>query len=73
MSGVRVMIITDHLTPIRTRTHARGFVPFAVCDLPASGSEAQRGFSEPSAAKTGVVVRPGYKLMEKFVKGRLAE
>ncbi|MBW2579434.1 MAG: hypothetical protein JRD00_00490 [Deltaproteobacteria bacterium] len=65
------MIITDHLTPIRTRTHARGFVPFAVCDLPASASETQRGFSERSAAKTGVVVRPGYKLMEKFVKGEL--
>jgi 2,3-bisphosphoglycerate-independent phosphoglycerate mutase len=73
MSRMRVMVITDHLTPIRTRTHARGLVPFAVCDLPANASKAQRGFSEPSAAKTGVVVRPGYKLMEKFVKGQLAE
>ncbi|MGD8255411.1 MAG: cofactor-independent phosphoglycerate mutase, partial [Syntrophobacterales bacterium] len=71
MSGMRVMVITDHLTPIKTRTHARGLVPFAVCDLPADASKVQRGFSEPSAAKTGLVVRPGYKLMEKFVKGRL--
>jgi len=71
MSGVRVMIITDHLTPIRTRTHARGFVPFAVCDLPASASEVQRGFSERSAESTGLVVKPGYKLMEKFIKGEI--
>lgn len=71
MGRVRIMTITDHLTPIRTRTHARGFVPFAVCDLPASASQGQRGFSEPSAAKTGLVVRPGYTLMDKFVKGRL--
>ena len=73
MNGVRVMVITDHLTPIRTRTHARGLVPFAVCDLPANVSKERRGFSEPSAAKTGLVVQPGYKLMEKFVKGQLAE
>ena len=71
MSDVRIMVITDHLTPIRTRTHARGLVPFAVCDLPSSASEAQRGFSEQSAESTGLVVKPGHLLMEKFIKGSI--
>lgn len=68
----RVLLITDHLTPIRIRTHARGLVPFAFYDLPSRQRPEQRGFSEGSAAATGLVVRPGYKLMEKFIKGSLA-
>lgn len=71
LSNVRVMLITDHLTPIRTRTHARGLVPFAVCDLPGSQDVAQRGFDEQSAEKTGLVIRPGFELMEKFIKGSI--
>ena len=73
LGNVRVMVITDHLTPIRTRTHARGLVPFAVCDLPASQDGAQRGFDEQSAEKTGLVIRPGFELMEKFIKGSIGK
>ena len=69
LGKVRVMVITDHLTPIRTRTHARGLVPFAICDLPGTKKWAQRGYNERSAEKTGVVIRPGFELMEKFIKG----
>ena len=72
LGNVRVMVITDHLTPIRTRTHARGLVPFAVCDLPGSQDGAPRGFDEQSAEKTGLVIRPGFELMEKFIKGSIA-
>jgi len=73
LGNVRVMVITDHLTPIRTRTHARGLVPFAVCDLPDSQDGAQRGFDEQSAEETGLVIRPGFELMEKFIKGSIGK
>jgi 2,3-bisphosphoglycerate-independent phosphoglycerate mutase len=69
LSDARVMVITDHLTPIRTRTHAKGLVPFAVCDFPADPAISQRGYSEGSAAETGLIVKPGHMLMERFIQG----
>jgi 2,3-bisphosphoglycerate-independent phosphoglycerate mutase len=71
LGSVRVLLITDHLTPFRIRTHARGLVPFAVCDVPARQEPRQRGFSEREATATGFVVRPGHGLMEKFIRGNL--
>ncbi len=73
MSGVRVMAITDHLTPIRTRTHARGLVPFAICDLPIGQVGAVTGFCEKNAERTGLVIKPGHSLMERFIKGSFAQ
>ena len=70
---VRAMVITDHLTPIETKTHARGLVPFASCDLPGRRSGAKRGFCEKSAATTGLVIQPGHRLMEEFITGNLKE
>jgi 2,3-bisphosphoglycerate-independent phosphoglycerate mutase len=71
LGSVRVLLITDHLTPFRIRTHARGLVPFAVCDVPARQEPRRRGFSEREATATGLVVRPGHGLMEKFIRGDL--
>ena len=67
MDRIRVMVITDHLTPIGTRTHARGFVPFAICDLRDGQVGPQRGFCEKSAASTGLIIKPGHTLMEAFI------
>ena len=67
----RVLLITDHLTPIRIKTHARGLVPFAVFDVAGRRQREQRGFSERSAAASGLIVRPGHELMEKFIGGKL--
>ncbi len=69
LDRLRVMVITDHLTPIRTRTHARGLVPFAVCDFPTDELNSQKKYCERSAAETGLVIKPGSRLMEKFIKG----
>jgi 2,3-bisphosphoglycerate-independent phosphoglycerate mutase len=71
LDHLRVLLVTDHLTPVRIRTHARGLVPFTVCELPALHPPEVRGFSERSAAATGLIVRPGYTLMDSFIKGRL--
>jgi 2,3-bisphosphoglycerate-independent phosphoglycerate mutase len=72
LSDARVMAITDHLTPIQTRTHAKGLVPFAVCDFPTDPAISQRGYSEGSAAETGLVVKPGHMLMERFIEGNFS-
>jgi 2,3-bisphosphoglycerate-independent phosphoglycerate mutase len=70
---LRIMVITDHLTPIRTRTHAKGFVPFAVCDFPAGPALSPRGYSEISAAETELVIKPGHTLMDRFIKGDFSQ
>jgi 2,3-bisphosphoglycerate-independent phosphoglycerate mutase len=66
---VRIMVITDHLTPVRTRTHAKGFVPFAVCELPADRRSLPKRYCERDAAEAGLLVKPGWSLMEKFIQG----
>ena len=62
----RLLVLPDHPTPLSRRTHTSGPVPFVLSgrDVPARGVEC---FSERSAAETGLVVRPGHRLMEVFL------
>ena len=64
----RVMVISDHLTPIAKRTHTGEPTPFAW----ASKSELNRSgtgavFSEDSARDSGLLVDPGHTLMDRFM------
>ena len=45
----RIVVLPDHPTPIRTKTHSHGYVPLAVCG---SGipSDASSSYDEPTAA-----------------------
>ncbi len=63
----KIMVLPDHPTPIRLRTHTIDPVPFMIY----SSLEDKAGvdtFSEESAAKTGLYIPYGYKLMELLVK-----
>jgi 2,3-bisphosphoglycerate-independent phosphoglycerate mutase len=64
----RVMVVSDHLTPVVKRTHTAEPTPFAW----ASKSELNRSgtgavFSEDSARDIGLLVDPGHTLMDKFM------
>ena len=64
----RVMVISDHLTPIAKRTHTGEPTPFAW----ASKSELNRSgtgavFSEDSARDSGLLVDPGHTLLDRFM------
>ncbi|MBN2032583.1 MAG: cofactor-independent phosphoglycerate mutase [Deltaproteobacteria bacterium] len=68
----RVMVASDHLTPIVKRTHTADLTPFAW----ASKQELENNpkgppFTEASAFKSGLIVDPGYKLMDHFILGAL--
>ena len=59
----KIMILPDHPTPTRLRTHTIDPVPFMIY----SSKEQQNGvdvFSEESAAGTGLYVQHGYTLMD---------
>ena len=66
----RVMVVSDHLTPIAKRTHTGEPTPFAW----ASKSELNRSgtgavFSEDSARRSGLLIEQGHELMDDFVSG----
>jgi 2,3-bisphosphoglycerate-independent phosphoglycerate mutase len=64
-----VLVVPDHLTPLRTRTHAPGPVPFAIGEsLPGAGGGGAMAYGESQAAMTGLVVENGTALMRLFLE-----
>ncbi|MBF0496644.1 MAG: cofactor-independent phosphoglycerate mutase [Deltaproteobacteria bacterium] len=65
----RLLIMCDHLTPLKVRTHTREPVPFA---LMSSSGEAQRTaeprpYSEKAAQAAGLLVPHGWQLINRLV------
>ena len=63
----KIMILPDHPTPVRLRTHTIDPVPFMIYDpkQPADGVDC---FAEKSAAEKQCYLENGYQLMEKLLK-----
>jgi 2,3-bisphosphoglycerate-independent phosphoglycerate mutase len=63
---LKLLIATDHSTPIAMRTHVADAVPFL---LAGSGFKANGAttFSEAEAKKTGLAVEPGFAIMGKLI------
>jgi len=64
---IRLLVAPDHFTLISTKTHAGGPVPFGVFGpgIPASGSA---GYSEGTAASSGILIPEGYTLVRRFFR-----
>jgi len=64
----KVMLLPDHATPIRLRTHSSDPVPFVIYrgGEKKPGSGANR-FDEVSARQTGIFVETGHELIERFL------
>ena len=67
-NGLRVLIMPDHPTPIKTRTHSPDPVPFMLWGAGFSGNGGGR-FTEAEAAKTGLFIDPGYNIMGRLIEG----
>ncbi len=66
----RVLVMPDHPTPIKLKTHCAEPVPFLIWGSGAKANGAAR-FTEQEAAGTGVMVEPGFTLMNMFLKGQI--
>jgi 2,3-bisphosphoglycerate-independent phosphoglycerate mutase len=66
----RLLVLPDHPTPLRIRTHNHDPVPFVVFG-PGMTGHGGECFSEKSAEKTGLFIERGHELMEKFLAGDL--
>ena len=63
----RLLILPDHPTPIRCRTHTSDPVPYILYDSTRQMRKISR-YSEKEAAATGIFEPVGYRLMETFLK-----
>lgn len=63
----RMLILPDHPTPIRCRTHTSDPVPYVIYDSERQQRKIAR-YSEKEAAETGIFEPVGYKLMDRFLK-----
>ena len=62
----RILVSPDHRTPLRTRAHAYGMVPFAVAGT-GIAAKGQSSYDEAVAASAGVAFERGHELMKWFL------
>jgi 2,3-bisphosphoglycerate-independent phosphoglycerate mutase len=62
----RILVSPDHPTPLRTKTHSHGYVPWA---LAGTGVEpdASTAYDDPTAARSSLVFEEGWRLMAYFL------
>lgn len=65
----RMMILPDHPTPVRLRTHTSNPVPYMIYDSETSTAGAE-GYNEKMAEASGIVYEKGYQLIEHLFEGQ---
>ncbi|ACL76484.1 cofactor-independent phosphoglycerate mutase [Ruminiclostridium cellulolyticum] len=65
----RVLVLPDHPTPLRLRTHTSEPVPFIIYDSTNEIQSQAKSYDEFEAKKSGVFIEDGYKLMDLLIKG----
>ena len=63
----RMLVLPDHPTPLRIRTHSSEPVPYVLYDSTLQRRTAKR-YSEAEAMASGIFEPHGYKLLERFLK-----
>ena len=64
----RILVLPDHPTPIRCRTHTADPVPFVLYDSTKT-SDQRCAFTEKCAKESGVFIAHGYELIRKLIGG----
>lgn len=62
----RVLVSPDHPTPLRTKTHSHGFVPFAIAGTKVISDRAT-SYDEVQAGNSALSFEQGWKLMDYFL------
>ncbi|HUC97343.1 MAG TPA: cofactor-independent phosphoglycerate mutase [Candidatus Polarisedimenticolaceae bacterium] len=66
----RVLLMPDHPTAIALKTHVSDPVPFVLYSPQEPRNNGSVGYNETDAAKTGVIAKRAFKLMEALIEGR---
>jgi len=71
---IRMLIMPDHPTPIKIRTHTDEPIPYMLFDSTKTlGEEPHRTYCEKNAKETGIYEENGYKLIEKLLEVQIEE
>jgi 2,3-bisphosphoglycerate-independent phosphoglycerate mutase len=65
---LRLLIMPDHPTPIKTQTHSPEPVPFLLWGVGFTSNGGRR-FTEAEAKSTGLFIEDGYKIMARLIEG----
>ncbi len=66
----RILVVSDHYTPIPRRTHTPEPPPFAwASKAELADGKGGKGFSEKAALESGLLLENGHELIERFVAG----
>ena len=63
----RILVTPDHPTPVRTKTHSHGFVPFAIAGTGLAADQARTYDEQAAAAAAQLEFAEGWKLMGYFL------
>ncbi len=63
----RMLIVTDHFTPIVLKTHAPGLVPFIIYDSTDVKENEDAAYNEKAAERSELVVEQGYRLLSMLI------
>ncbi len=65
----RILVLSDHPTPLDLKTHVSDPSPFAVLSSHKEENKASgQPFNETAAKESGIIISPGFLLMEKFIR-----
>jgi len=64
----RIMVLSDHPTPIQIKTHSKDPSPFAIfSSIPDENLKNAIAFGESDAKKGKILISPGYRLLSMFL------
>ena len=66
----RILVMPDHATPVSTKKHSYGWVPFAACGSGIS-EDSSLTYDELSAANSGLSYQHGWDLIPRLMRGDL--
>ena len=67
----RMLVVTDHYTPVAIRTHAAGAVPFIIYDSRKAGENPSKAYSESAAKETGLEIPEGHTIIPRLLEVEL--
>jgi 2,3-bisphosphoglycerate-independent phosphoglycerate mutase len=65
-----IMILPDHPTPLRLKTHTSNPVPYIIYRNNSAVCSGIRTYTEKSADATGVFISEGFQLMDRLISGQ---
>ena len=63
----RLLIMPDHPTPVRIRTHASDPVPYLLYDSRRNSGQGLL-YSEANGKKSGMFVKDGYRMLDRLLE-----